>query len=157
MNFSDFNDTFDNKFLNVMDICDRSEVPIALLTINCISILINILHLIVLRTVQSLRSSKYYQVLVHGGVSDVVAGIGFVVIAVCALEDTINRQSLHIISIANSVMEGILLATGLLRANLIGISSYERYVSLCDSFNYETHKVFKILNDSLSVVGSVAR
>jgi len=79
-------------------------------------------------------------VLVHCGASDAVAGIGFVVIAVCALEDTINRQSQYVITVANSVMEGIMLATGLLRAYLIGISSYERYVALCDPFNYETNR-----------------
>ncbi|KAF6027388.1 hypothetical protein EB796_014288 [Bugula neritina] len=76
------------------------------------------------------------------GASDAAASIVFAFISLtCDLEDVINGQSQRVISIANSAMASIIVAAALLRAYVIGISSYERYVSLCDPFNYETNKV----------------
>jgi len=142
MNFSYLNNTFYDECVNVIpDICDKKIVSTAILTINCLSVLINILHVIVLGNIPSLRSTKYFQVLMNCGASDAVASTVFAFITTCALEDTINRQSQHVISIANSAMEVIILAASMLRTYLIGISSYERYISLCDPFNYETNKV----------------
>jgi len=142
MNFLYFNETFYDECVNVKDICDKKVVSTAILIINCLSVLINILHLIVLSTILSLRSTKYFQVLMNCGASDAVASTVFAFITItCALEDTINRQSQHVISIANSAMAVIMLAASMLRTYVIGISSYERYISLCDPFNYETNKI----------------
>jgi len=149
MSQSNFNETADSDLLcfnsAVAEVCGYEGVSQAITSANTVTILVNILHIIVLSSINRLRGTKYFWTLMSISSSDILASLMFILQVDCSLKHFILKQE-EIFS--QGFLIGIMIPsimTMILRNSVLALASYERYVAICTPFKYATNKVVQHL------------
>jgi len=125
----------------VAEICGYITGSKAIVGINTVTILVNILNMVVLSSVKKLRGTKYFWTLVNIGTSDIFASLMFILQVDCSLKLSILE---HEEEISKILLVGIAIPYMMsltLRNSVLALASYERYVAICTPFKYVTNKV----------------
>lgn len=106
----------------------------ALVTVNLLSIWINIFHLIVLSKIPALKGTAYYHILVHFSLADIFNAISVACRMALNKENLFQNFSFTSIAIYDVLMDTMQLG----RHFIAAVSSLERYYALCKPFNYDS-------------------
>lgn len=107
--------------------------------INCVSILLNILHLLILNDMKELKTTKYFWVLTNISVTDITTNIILIVYLNCDIRQLILQLP---VTAAYWTFKAIGNLTGyasLLRFMVFLVASVEKYVGVCRPYSYSTH------------------
>ena len=118
-----------------------------LLTINVVSVAINIFHLIVLRRIPSLRGTAYLFILYQISVADMYSTIP-VVKMLCSVHQLYLNKDLHIAALYASISDHC----GLIKYNVLAVASFERYLSICCPFTDRTIERLGITLDRKQII-----
>jgi len=107
--------------------------------VNCLSIIFNILHLVILNQMKEIKTTKYFWILVNFSISDLVFSFSSIVYFTCEVRQAILQ--LHIPA-AYWISKIIFAAMGcgiVLRYFVLLLSSIEKYIGVCQPYKYSTH------------------
>jgi len=119
--------------------------------INCLSIIINVLHLILLNRMKELKRTKFFWILVNISLSDILYSISDAVFFSCKLKEIVKQLQMPT---AHWVSKSLILAIGcgtFSRVLVFLVSSIEKYIGVCHPYRYGTHFFVKNIK-SMTVV-----
>jgi len=124
--------------------------------VNCLSIILNILHLVVLNQMKEIKTTKYFFILVNFGISDIIFSISSILYFNCGVREAILQ--LHAPAaywISKLTFAGVG-GGAVLRFLAFLLSSIEKYIGVCKPYKYSTHffiKNFKCLTALINIFG----
>ncbi|KAF6033569.1 hypothetical protein EB796_008122 [Bugula neritina] len=123
---------------------------------NCLSIILNILHLVILNQMKEIKTTKYFLILVNFSISDIIFSISSILYYNCEIREAILQ--LHkptVYWISKLAFAGIGGGT-ILRFLAFLLSSIEKYIGVCQPYKYSTHffiNNFKCLTALINIFG----
>lgn len=124
--------------------------------VNCLSIILNILHLVVLNQMKEIKTTKYFFILVNFSISDIIFSISSILYYNCEVREAILQ--LHAPAsywISKLTFAGIG-GGAVLRFLAFLLSSFEKYIGVCQPYQYSTHffiNNFKWLTALVNTIG----
>lgn len=107
--------------------------------INCVSILSNVLHLLMLYQMEELKNTKYFWVLMNISISDVIYSISKIIFLNCWIRQSILTASRLVgYWLSKMVIAGVGYGA-FLRVLVFLVSSVEKYIGVCHPYKYSTH------------------
>ena len=103
---------------------------------NMASIIINVLHLLILRRIPGLKELNYFWVLVNLTFGDIVMSVGVILAVNCELW-TLRNCFISVMSLA------LLTCAFQVRYWLLALAVLDRYYAVCKPFKYTTSKFLK--------------
>ncbi|KAF6039546.1 hypothetical protein EB796_002146 [Bugula neritina] len=103
--------------------------------VNCLSIILNILHLVILNQMKEIKTIKYFFILVNFGISDIIFSISSILYYNCEVREAILQ--LHAPAaywISKLTFAGIG-GGAVLRFLAFLFSSIEKYIGVCQPYN----------------------
>ncbi|KAF6030930.1 hypothetical protein EB796_010762 [Bugula neritina] len=128
---------------NITILCRYEVVSKFTVTLNLFSIIISALHIGLLTNVHKLLRKKYYWILIHIGVSDIVTSISYILTFNCEFTKFIFTRTEDI---ARNIILGVTTFTislATIRSYILTLANYERYTAICSPFSYNTNKIVK--------------
>ena len=101
-----------------------------ILVINALSVVVNLVHIILMRRLASLRNTSYHFILQQISIADIYAAIPSATI-LCPVHKLYYGRDLRIAAIYAIIIEHC----GMVRYNALCIASLERYLSICHPFS----------------------
>jgi len=107
--------------------------------VNCLSIILNILHLVILNQMKEIKTTKCFWILVNFSISDLVYCFFSILYFNCEVKHAILK--LHAPTaywISKVIFAGMGCGT-ILRFFVFLLSSIEKYIGVCQPYKYSTH------------------
>jgi len=124
--------------------------------VNCLSIILNILHLVVLNQMNEIKTTKYFSILINFSISDIIFSISSILYYNCGVREAILQlhapASYWISKLAFAGIGG----GAVLRFSAFLLSSIEKYIGVCQPYKYSTHffiNNFKCLTALINIFG----
>ena len=112
------------------ELCGSSTAALILDALNATSFFINLIHLIILRKLDSLRGKPYYSVLVAMCLVDMWLSISILLVNNCRLRTYVSTAA-QLPSLWNLVMSTLAESGAILRYIMHCLSTVERYIAVC--------------------------
>lgn len=106
--------------------------------LNCLSIIINILHLLVLSQIKEIKAN-YFWILMNLGVSDVLYSISSIAFYNCETREAILQLSRPTSYWMSKLALAAIGCAACLRFLAFFVSSFEKYIGVCKPYEYSTH------------------
>jgi len=136
----------------VTETCVEPELSAVHLLLNCVSIVSNIVHLVVLSAIDKSKKTKHYWSIINIGITDIAASASNILLVSCEIATPIlrltNQQAKLYQIIAFVLGVGISIA----RLAVLALSSYERYVSICRPLQSTSNKILDNFGVSFFVI-----
>ena len=117
------------------EICGPLGWEFMVVFVNCVGILVNIMHLVILARLDSLRGTRYLIVLQQIAVADIFCSIGNAVRLMCPVHVSSRHLAAGIfVSSMSDALAGW-------RYYIVGFACIERYMAVCKPFFYNGHFV----------------
>ena len=124
---------------NVTSGCD-SHASAVFVSLNVISIIINLLHILILTTMSELRKRNYFWILLNLTLTDILASVAFSVGVSCMFY---QLQMYADSKIASGVILLAMDTTSLSRYFQLTLASLDRFYAVCRPFDYNDSKLLK--------------
>jgi len=140
----------------VTETCVEPELSAIHLLLNCVSIVSNIVHLVVLSGIEKSKKTKHYWSIINIGITDIGVSVSQILAVSCEI-------TTHVLSLTNQQAQqyqtvALILIGGSSTARLavLALSSYERYVSICRPLQATSNKVLDNFVVSIIVIWTIS-
>ena len=122
---------------NVSEECDRQWSGV-FIEANLLSLIINFLHLLILRAMPNLRKRHYFWILLGINLADMFAALIYIISTSCM--DKKILETTHGVIVCSLLIVGVESST-LSRYFQLTLASLDRYYALCRPFEYENSRI----------------
>ena len=133
------------------EMCANLTAALILNVLNAASILINILHLVVLSSLQSLRDKSYRTLLISLCTVDIWCSVSMLLATNCALR-TFLSASAPLPTLWNLIICILLESGSCVRFLVHCLSSFERYLAVCKPFSHRLSMFVRHLKKAVAAV-----
>jgi len=107
--------------------------------VNCLSIILNILHLVVLNQMKEIKTTKYFWIIVNFSISDLVYCFFSFLYFNCEVKRAILKLHTPAAYWISKVISAGMGCGTILRFFVFLLSSIEKYIGVCQPYKYSTH------------------
>jgi len=107
--------------------------------VNCLSIILNILHLVILNQMKEIKTTKYFLILVNFGISDIIFSISSILYYNCGVREAILQLHAPAVYWIAKLALAVIGGGVVLRFLAFLLSSIEKYIGVCQPYKYSTH------------------
>lgn len=120
-------------------ICDDETWEMACLALNILSIIVNVLHLVILGRMSSLKGKNYLKLLNHIGVVDILSSVSLMVQTNCQLHH-LTLEGSRTLGASISIVTNV---APTFRYYLFALGSCDRYMAICKPMMYRQSQVYR--------------
>ncbi|KAF6033472.1 hypothetical protein EB796_008222 [Bugula neritina] len=134
------------------EVCEYRAAYLVNLSLNCLTIALNIIHIILMSKLANSKKTTYFWILINMSLTDIMVSATYGVLVSCVVNRAVYKLPRSSAEYFLRTRAAMTLAITAIRNFVLAIASYERYVKICTPLEVENNKLLNHLGWSMAVI-----